>query len=78
MVVRELFASSLAIFTALDNFLTFSKSFSLFFLDSVSQSPYYDKDLLQLAMKWLKPQLYKKKDGTTVETTNPMGGETSQ
>lgn len=36
-----------------------------------------EKDLLQLAVKWLKPQPYKKKDGTIVKTTNLMGGETS-
>ncbi len=36
-----------------------------------------EKDLLQLAVKWLTPQPYKQKDGATVELTNMMGGETS-
>ncbi len=36
-----------------------------------------ERDLIQVAIKWLTPQPYKQKDGTIVETTNLMGGETS-
>ncbi len=36
-----------------------------------------EMDLIQLAIRWLKPESYKKKDGAVVEMTNLMGGETS-
>jgi hypothetical protein len=35
-----------------------------------------ERDLLELALKWLPPQPCRKKDGTIVQTTNMMGGET--
>lgn len=35
-----------------------------------------ERDLLQLAIRWLPPQPWRKKDGTTIEITNVMGGET--
>ena len=36
-----------------------------------------ENDLFHIAIKWLTPEPYQQKDGTIVETTNIMGGETS-
>ena len=43
----------------------------------VADSDDDQNDLLHVAMKWLDPNPLRHKDGTTLETTNLMGGETA-